>query len=388
VNSLTADRYADNSFSRTNLTLVSGNNTFTAVGKDNFGRQDSQSITVNLPSTVTYTYDGNGNLTYDGNRAFDYDDENQLIRVTVTNTWKSEFTYDGKMRRRILKEFLWQNGGWAVSKEVHYVCGGSLVIQERDGNNVPTVTYTRGRDLSGTLQKAGGIGGLLARTDHSTITPQHAFYHADGNGNVTILVNGLQLAVAKYIYDPFGNILSKQGPVSDANLHRFSSKESHPSSGLSYYLYRYADVGLQRWLNRDPIQERGGLNLYAFVKNSPTIAIDPFGHDNPGCDVGQPSVNRDCYLRCCALHDKCFAQNNCNAWSWLLLIVPFNPCGACNRAVACCWASCLFGLDTAPGPMWYCPNGPHQGTMYFDWNSIPPDCWDNGVKPGEEPPST
>src|SRR6266568_5739700 len=72
VNSLTADRYADNTFSRTNLTLVSGNNTFTAAGKDNFGRQDSQSITANLPTTVTYTYDGNGNLTYDGNRAFDY----------------------------------------------------------------------------------------------------------------------------------------------------------------------------------------------------------------------------------------------------------------------------------------------------------------------------
>jgi len=32
-------------------------------------------------------------------RAFDYDDENQLIRVTVTNVFKSEFTYDGLRRR-------------------------------------------------------------------------------------------------------------------------------------------------------------------------------------------------------------------------------------------------------------------------------------------------
>ncbi|MEI6074614.1 MAG: hypothetical protein WCS94_03515 [Verrucomicrobiota bacterium] len=39
------------------------------------------------------------------------------------------------------------------------------VIQERDGSNNPKVTYTRGLDLSGTMQGAGGIGGLLARTE-------------------------------------------------------------------------------------------------------------------------------------------------------------------------------------------------------------------------------
>ena len=55
-----------------------------------------------LPSTVTCTYDLNGNLTSDGTRAFAYDDENQLIRVTVTNSWKTEFAYDGKLRRRVL----------------------------------------------------------------------------------------------------------------------------------------------------------------------------------------------------------------------------------------------------------------------------------------------
>ena len=35
-----------------------------------------------------------------------YDNENQMIRVTVTNSWKSEFTYDGRFRRRIRKEFI------------------------------------------------------------------------------------------------------------------------------------------------------------------------------------------------------------------------------------------------------------------------------------------
>ena len=94
------------------------------------------------------------------------------------------------------------------------------------------IRETRGLDLSGTRQGAGGIGGLLARTDHSTITPTHAFYHSDSLGNITALVNNRQLIVARYLYDPFGNTLSLSGTLADANVYRFSSQEFHANSGL------------------------------------------------------------------------------------------------------------------------------------------------------------
>jgi len=176
------------------------------------------------------------------------------------------------------------------------------VIQERNSNNVPLVTYTRGRDLSGSLQGAGGIGGMLARTDNTGGTATNAYYHADGNGNVTALINSLQLLVARYEYDPYGNILSQSGPLADANLYRFSSKEFHPNSGLVYYLYRFYDANLQRWPNRDPIGEKGfetvrhivsirsrtfmpplmglhGPNLYEFVANDSISKVDTVGLD-------------------------------------------------------------------------------------------------------------
>ena len=148
------------------------------------------------------------------------------------------------------------------------------MVQERDTSNLPQISYTRGNDLSGTRQGAGGIGGLLARTELSTA---HAYYHCDANGNIVIMVNTNGQALARYSYDPYGNLLSISGPLAAANLYRFSSKEYHVNSGLVYYLYRFYAPNRQRWLNRDPIQERGGIHLYAFAINSPLRYADAFG---------------------------------------------------------------------------------------------------------------
>src|SRR5436189_4334637 len=68
-------------------------------------------------------------------------------------------------------------------------------------------SYTHGTDLSGSLQGAGGIGGLLARSHgySSGNWSTHNFYHADGNGNITYMLNSSQSKVAEYRYDPFGS---------------------------------------------------------------------------------------------------------------------------------------------------------------------------------------
>ncbi len=65
--------------------------------------------------------------------------------------------------------------------------------------------------------------------------------------------------------------------MADFNRYRFSGKEYDPRTGLYYFGYRYYEPNFQRWLNRDPIGERGGLNLYGFVGNNPVNRIDPLG---------------------------------------------------------------------------------------------------------------
>jgi len=280
VNGFTAQLYSDNTFACTNagLSLVDGLNTYTAVANDSLGRTDTDSVTVFLPTNSLYSYDANGNLLSDGNRNFAYDDENQLISVWVTNAWRSDFAYDGMLRRRIRREFTW-TGSWLLTNEVHYIYDGLLVIEERDINNLPQVTYTRGTDLSGEIQEAGGIGGLLARSDNSLPQSPHAYYHTDGNGNVTCLIDTNSAIAAVYSYDPFGNLIAKNGSLCDANLNRFSSKETDTRSGLYYYLYRFYDPTFQRWCNKDPLEEEGGLNLYAYVENAPTH-LDPLGESS------------------------------------------------------------------------------------------------------------
>jgi RHS repeat-associated protein len=219
-----------------------------------------------------------------------YDDENQLISVWSTNHWREDYVYDGMNRRRITRQFTWQSSAWVETNEVRYIYDVSLVIQERDTNNIPLVTYTRGNDLGGSLQGAGGIGGLLARTDNGKSLAgdpnASAYYYFDGNGNVAGLINSNGFILAQYTYDPFGNILSMSGPLAAANTYRFSSKEWDENAGLYYYGRRFYDPILQRWLNHDPIGEWGGYNLFEFVGNDPINSADILGLWQATCTAG------------------------------------------------------------------------------------------------------
>jgi len=264
---------------------------------------------VNKVETADYHYDRNGNRIdiREDLPWYGYDDENRLIVVEHDGSgWRTELTYDGRGRLRVRKEYDF-NGSWTLVATTRYVYDGWRVIQERDGNDTPTVSYTRGTDLSGTLEGAGGIGGLLARSHGYSAGnwSTHNFYHADGNGNITYLVNSSQTLAAKYRYDPYGNTISSSGSLASANVYRFSSKEIHLNSGLYYFGHRFYDPNTQTWPNRDPLGDTGSFsllpelkqilprsilafnpvdsapvdmqNLFTFAANTPLVSYDPFG---------------------------------------------------------------------------------------------------------------
>src|SRR5208337_2588121 len=186
-----------------------------------------------------------------------------------------------------------------LTNAIYYVYDGKRVIQERNTNNTPTTAYTWGPDLSGTLEGAGGIGGMLARSSSysSGNFTSNTYYHADGNGNITYLEDSSQDLAASYVYDSYGNAISSYGSLASANTHRFSSKECMAGPGLYYYLYRFYDPSLERWPNRDPIEEDGGYNLYEFALNSPVNVVDRLGLE---IVIGSPGGRgNNCYSYSC-----------------------------------------------------------------------------------------
>jgi RHS repeat-associated protein len=59
----------------------------------------------------------------------------------------------------------------------------------------------------------------------------------------------------------------------------FTGLYRHAKSNLNLAVYRAYDPDLGRWLNRDPIAEKGGLNLYRYVNNDPIKLSDRLGLD-------------------------------------------------------------------------------------------------------------
>jgi RHS repeat-associated protein len=62
-------------------------------------------------------------------------------------------------------------------------------------------------------------------------------------------------------------------------------------TGLQVLTYRCYEPSAGRFLTRDPISYSGGINLYAYVRNGPTNAIDPRGLDIMVIEQGPTAGN-------------------------------------------------------------------------------------------------
>jgi RHS repeat-associated protein len=198
--------------------------------------------------------------------------------LPATDRRKLEFSYDGQSRRIGKKVSNWDGTTWVVSSNVVFLYDGWNLIAEMDALNSNAVvrTYVWGLDLSGSMQGAGGVGGLLSVTN-SGATYAPAF---DGNGNVIGLVDmATGTKSATYDYNALGETIQNEGVAALANPFRFSTKYTDDETGLLYYGYRYYQPSTGRWLSKDPIEEAGGVNLYGFLGNSAVHAVDRLGLD-------------------------------------------------------------------------------------------------------------
>jgi hypothetical protein len=144
------------------------------------------------PATQPFSYDLDGNLTSDGVWTYYYDAENRLYRLENTTSLspasarkKLLFEYD-HLGRRIRKQvYAWGTSDYATtaSTDTKFFYDGWNLIKETTGS--AWKSYMWGLDLSGTIEGAGGVGGLLL-FNHSTLGAHFPCY--DGNGNITKLI--------------------------------------------------------------------------------------------------------------------------------------------------------------------------------------------------------
>ncbi|WP_265593489.1 RHS repeat-associated core domain-containing protein, partial [Verrucomicrobium sp. BvORR034] len=134
-----------------------------------------------------------------------------------------------------------------------------------------------GRDVSGTWDGAGGIGGLVAIEEEGG---RRLLVVDDGLGNITALINQANgETVAKFDYTPYGELKVSSGDV-NACPFRYQSKYYDAETGLSYFGFRYYSAKLGRWISRDPLGEEGGFNLYGYCGNDPVNRWDYLGMDS------------------------------------------------------------------------------------------------------------
>jgi RHS repeat-associated protein len=253
-------------------------NSLTLPGSDNYTSNAVNQYTA--VDVLSPTYDDDGNAT--GYPLRDYpsalntlawDGENRLVSVTYASSPPAthENLYDAQSRR-----FSRMDGTPGQFYVITIYDGWNPIAEYRINNNDPIYlsrVYTWGLDLSGTLQGADGVGGLLAMMDHDEDLQTYTTF--DGNGNVSEYIEAGGSVVGHFEYDAFGGLTEATASPNWYNI-RFSTK-GQDQSGLYYYGYRYYDPLTGRFISRDPIEEKGGLNIYGFVSNRPVDHLDRLG---------------------------------------------------------------------------------------------------------------
>lgn len=247
---------------------------------------------------TTYGYDKNGNLTtlaasgkrdadndergHSRNRSYTYDYENRLIKAETRHedeTIVVSFKYDpfGRRIEKRVEEI--EHGKAEESTSYTYVYDNEDIILEYFAKaedrkvNTEVTKYVHGP----------GIDEPLSRQQKGEIY----YYLADGLGSIVALADNRQKVVERYSYDSFGNLKRHGDKVK--NAFTYTGREWDKETGLYYYRARYYDPIEGRFISKDPIGYKGGINVYVYVNSNPIVYKDPFGLDPYGGNRTDPA---------------------------------------------------------------------------------------------------
>lgn len=94
-------------------------------------------------------------------------------------------------------------------------------------------------------------------------------------GSIGEMTDASGVVHAQYSFDPYGRATKIKGSL-DADF-QYAGYYLHQPSKLSLTLLRAYASSMGRWINRDPIEEWDGSNLFRYVANHPITSVDPLG---------------------------------------------------------------------------------------------------------------
>ena len=209
-------------------------------------------------NSTSFTYDDNGNLTDDGPTTYAWDPRNQLAELS--GGVSASFAYDGLGRRR----------SRTVSGTSRSFLYDGLNLAQELASGTPTANLLTGLAIDETFTRAisGGTETLLL----------------DSLGSTVALTNGSGSVETEYTYAPYGTTAASG--TTSANAAQFTGREND-GTGLYYYRFRYYDSERMRFISEDPLGHAGGMDLFSYASNAPTMFKDPLGlKPDPGFGGG------------------------------------------------------------------------------------------------------
>jgi RHS repeat-associated protein len=253
-----------------------------------------------------YSYDANGNRTLagygtgtnnqlltDGTYNYEYDDEGNRTRRTEIATGKiTEYVWDYRNR---LTSVLFKDASGTVTKTIGYTYD---VNNQRIGKNVDGAVERYVLDRNQIALVFDGSGVQKSRYLYGTQTDQVLaeetganlrWFLADEQGTIKDVVDNTGAVIDHISYDSYGRIVNQTNPLD--LRYAYTGREWDGETGQYYYRARYYDPTVGRFINEDPLGfGAGDTNIYRYVGNSPTNAVDPSGLESCGSGGEPPSL--------------------------------------------------------------------------------------------------
>lgn len=224
---------------------------------------------------------------------FEYGHDRTAVTYVIGETWQPgqcgsysltfarEFRYDSERRRylsRSLDPSLLQSGVYSPLSDTwsdyddDYIYGDHSIAIDPPVGTPPTLANDR------SFETGAGVVAIDGTSSQST------YFHTDHVGTVRMTSNEAGGLGSNYYYTAFGEqvCLGACPGWSEGDRFGFAAAWGYQSHGEFPFLHvgaRYYDPATGRFLQRDPIGIRGGLNVYLYANGDPLMFVDPYGLD-------------------------------------------------------------------------------------------------------------